>query len=63
MKHIQNVLNHRPKSTNEYSFNMGSNIISNNAVTTLLNKFLLENKINKYTLHSLRQTHASMLLA
>lgn len=47
MKHIQNVLNHRPKSTNEYNFNMGSNLISNNAVTTLLNKFLLENKINK----------------
>ncbi|WP_186298193.1 hypothetical protein [Staphylococcus epidermidis] len=32
MKHIQNVLNHRPKSINEYSFNTGSNLISNNAV-------------------------------
>lgn len=38
-------------------------IITHNAVCTLLKKFCIENKINKWTLHSLRQIHASMLLA
>ena len=63
MKHIQNVLNQRPTSINGYIFNTGVNLISNKAVTTLFNKFMLNNKINNCTLHSLRHTHASMLLA
>ena len=39
MKHIQNVLNQRPTSINGYIFNTGANLITNKAVTTLLNNF------------------------
>lgn len=63
MKHISKVLHERPTSFNGYIFNTGATLISNKAVTSTLRKFLLENNIGNYTLHALRHTHASMLLA
>lgn len=63
MKHISKVLHERPTSFNGYIFNTGATLISNKAVTNTLRKFLLENNVGNYTLHALRHTHASMLLA
>ncbi|MGS0654893.1 tyrosine-type recombinase/integrase [Staphylococcus arlettae] len=64
MKHIINVLKQRPTSiSSQYLFNTGVTLITNKAVTTTLKKFLLENRAGNYTLHSIRHTHASMLLS
>ncbi|MDW3933565.1 tyrosine-type recombinase/integrase [Staphylococcus saprophyticus] len=63
LKHILNILDNRPRNMGGYIFNTGATLISNNAVTKTLRKFLLENKIGNYTLHALRHTHASMLLS
>lgn len=63
MKHIVNVLNNRPTSIRGQLFNTGVTLITNKAVTSTLRKFLLENNVGDYTLHSLRHTHASMLLS
>ena len=62
MDYIQNFLESRPKY-HDHIFNTGANLISNKAVTDTLRKFLIENRKGNYTLHSLRHTHASMLLA
>ena len=43
-------------------FNTGVSLITHNAVSKVLQKFCLENKIGKYTLHSIRHTHCSYLL-
>lgn len=63
MKHIVSILKSRPISFNGYIFNTGANLISNKAVTDTMRKFLLENGLGNFTLHALRHTHASMLLA
>lgn len=63
MKHIVSILKSRPTSFNGYIFNTGTNLISNKAVTDTMRKFLLENGLGNFTLHALRHTHASMLLA
>ncbi|MCD8859715.1 site-specific integrase [Staphylococcus gallinarum] len=63
MKHNVNVLNNRPTSIRGQLFNTGVTLITNKAVTSTLRKFLLENNVGHYTLHSLRHTHASMLLS
>ena len=63
MKHITKVLKERPTSIGSFIFNTGVSLISNKAVTNTLKKFLLENNVGNYTLHSLRHTHASMLLS
>ncbi|WP_210136410.1 site-specific integrase [Staphylococcus sp. GDK8D68P] len=63
MKHITKVLKERPTSIGNFIFNTGVSLISNKAVTNTLKKFLLENNVGNYTLHSLRHTHASMLLS
>lgn len=63
MKYIIKVLKERPTSFNGYIFNTGVSLISNKAVTNTLKKFLLEHSAGNYTLHSLRHTHASMLLS
>ena len=62
MDYIQNFLESHPKH-HDHIFNTGANLISNKAVTDTLRKFLIENRKGNYTLHSLRHTHASMLLA
>lgn len=43
-------------------FSTGVGLITHNAVSKVLQKFCLENKIGKYTLHSIRHTHCSYLL-
>lgn len=63
MKHIMHVLDKRPKNIGGYIFNTGATLITNNAVTKTLRKFLLEYRVGSYTLHALRHTHASMLLS
>ncbi|MDW4354633.1 tyrosine-type recombinase/integrase [Staphylococcus saprophyticus] len=63
MKHIINVLNERPTAIGGHLFNTGVTLITNKAVTNTLKKFLLESGAGNYTLHSLRHTHASMLLS
>lgn len=63
MKHIIKILKERPTSIGSFIFNTGVSLISNKAVTNTLKKFLLENSVGNYTLHSLRHTHASMLLS
>ncbi|WP_315293481.1 MULTISPECIES: tyrosine-type recombinase/integrase [Mammaliicoccus] len=62
MSYLINNLKDRPIQMNGYIFNTGKSLISNNAVTKVLNKFCLENKIGSYTLHSIRHTHCSYLL-
>ncbi|WP_428947598.1 tyrosine-type recombinase/integrase [Staphylococcus pseudintermedius] len=43
-------------------FRTGSCLITHNAVSKVLQRFCLENKLGKYTLHALRHTHCSYLL-
>lgn len=61
-KHIKTVLANRPTSFNGYVFNTGAKLISNNAVTKVLHRICLEESIGRYSLHSLRHTHCSVLL-
>ena len=51
-----------PVSLSNQLFSTGVGLITRNAVSKVLQKFCLENKIGKYTLHSIRHTHCSYLL-
>ncbi|MDT3959491.1 tyrosine-type recombinase/integrase [Staphylococcus kloosii] len=62
MKYIQTTLSNIPTNMSGQIFNTGYSLITNNAVTKVLQKYCLENKLGKYTLHSLRHTHCSYLL-
>ncbi|WP_239700477.1 MULTISPECIES: tyrosine-type recombinase/integrase [Mammaliicoccus] len=62
MKYLINSLKERPIQIDGHIFNTGQGLITNNAVTKVLNKFCLENQIGAYTLHSIRHTHCSYLL-
>lgn len=62
MKYLLNSLKERPIQIDGHIFNTGKGLITNNAVTKVLNKFCLEHQIGAYTLHSIRHTHCSYLL-
>ncbi|ANZ33036.1 tyrosine-type recombinase/integrase [Staphylococcus carnosus] len=62
MKYIETALSNMPTNMSGQIFNTGTSLITNNAVTKVLQKYCLENKIGKYTLHALRHTHCSYLL-
>ncbi|UTH13330.1 tyrosine-type recombinase/integrase [Macrococcus equipercicus] len=63
MKHIKKTLMAMPKNMNGFIFYTGSNLITHNSVTKVFKNFCLENKLGNRTLHSLRHTHASVLLS
>jgi integrase len=62
MKVIKNTISEMPTNFSGYLFDTGKSLISNNAVTKVLQKYCLENSIGKYTLYSLRHTYFSYLL-
>ena len=62
MKYIESALSHMPTNMSGQIFNTGTSLITNNAVTKVLQKYCLENQLGKYTLHSIRHTHCSYLL-
>lgn len=62
IKHVKKVLENYPTNINGEIFRTGKGLITHNAVTKVLQKFCLNNKLGNYTLHSLRHTHCSMLL-
>lgn len=62
MKYVQSALSEMPINISGQLFNTGISLITNNAVTKVLQKYCLENKLGKYTLHALRHTHCSYLL-
>ncbi|RIM07239.1 site-specific integrase, partial [Staphylococcus chromogenes] len=62
IKHVRKVLNNFPDNIQGNIFKTGANLITHNAVTKVLQRFCLENKLGNYTLHSLRHTHCSMLI-
>lgn len=62
MKHLETTLSNMPTNMSGQLFNTGTSLITNNAVTKVLQKYCLENKLGKYTLHSIRHTHCSYLL-
>ncbi|UXR77675.1 tyrosine-type recombinase/integrase [Staphylococcus sp. IVB6227] len=62
MKVVRQTLAEMPISMNKQLFNTGYSLITNNAVTKVLQKFCLENRIGKLSLHSIRHTHCSYLL-
>lgn len=62
MKIIQNTLSEIPSNISGQLFDTGKSLITNNAVTKVLQKYCLENSLGKYSLHSLRHTHCSYLL-
>ncbi|PTE69914.1 integrase [Staphylococcus devriesei] len=63
MSHIINVINSRPLHHDGYIFNTGITLITNKAVTTVMRGVLAKHEVKSdYGLHSLRHTHASMLL-
>ncbi|MCS4487232.1 tyrosine-type recombinase/integrase [Staphylococcus americanisciuri] len=62
MKVLRNTLSEMPINMNKQIFNTGYSLITNNAVTKVLQKFCLENKLGKFTLHAIRHTHCSYLL-
>ncbi|MCU5746815.1 tyrosine-type recombinase/integrase [Staphylococcus sp. SQ8-PEA] len=51
------------KINDNYIFNTGVGLITHNAVTKTFQRFLLQNSLGNYTLHAIRHTHASTLLA
>ncbi|WP_353420565.1 tyrosine-type recombinase/integrase [Staphylococcus coagulans] len=62
--YIQSVLNSKVRNINDkYIFNTGSGLITHNAVTKTFQRFLIQNSLGNFTLHAIRHTHASMLLA
>ncbi|REI31493.1 tyrosine-type recombinase/integrase [Staphylococcus felis] len=64
IKYIQSVLNSKVRNINDkYIFKTGIGLITHNAVTKTFQRFLLQNSLGNYTLHSIRHTHASTLLA
>ena len=62
MNMLRKTLSKMPVSLSNQLFNTGVGLITHNAVSKVLQKFCLENKIGKYTLHSIRHTHCSYLL-
>lgn len=63
MKHIIKVINSRPLHKDGYIFNTGVSLITNKAVTTAMRNIMAKHELKSdYGLHSLRHTHASMLL-
>ncbi|QLK86328.1 tyrosine-type recombinase/integrase [Staphylococcus sp. 17KM0847] len=62
MKTLRTTLSEMPINMNKQIFNTGYSLITNNAVTKVLQKFCLENRLGKLTLHSIRHTHCSYLL-
>lgn len=62
IKHVRKVLNNFPNNIQGNIFTTGANLITHNAVTKVLQRFCLDNKLGNYTLHSLRHTHCSMLI-
>ena len=62
INYILNFIKVRPLNINGYLFDTGFNLISHNSVSRLFKTFLLKNKCNDYTLHSIRHTHISWLI-
>ena len=62
MNVIKKTLDQMPISMTGKLFHTGASLITNNAVTKVLQKYCLENNLGKYTLHSIRHTHCSYLL-
>ena len=62
MNMLRKTLSKMPVSLSNQLFSTGVGLITRNAVSKVLQKFCLENKIGKYTLHSIRHTHCSYLL-
>ena len=62
MNMLRKTLSKMPVSLSNQLFSTGVGLITHNAVSKVLQKFCLENKIGKYTLHSIRHTHCSYLL-
>ncbi|GEQ05566.1 site-specific integrase [Staphylococcus gallinarum] len=62
IKHVRQVLNDFPINLDGDIFRTGASLITHNAVSKVLQRFCLNNKIGNYTLHSIRHTHCSMLI-
>lgn len=62
MKTLKTTLNKMSISMSKQIFNTGHSLITNNAVTKVLQKFCLNNSLGNYTLHAIRHTHCSYLL-
>lgn len=62
MKILKNTLAEMPISLTTQLFNTGTSLITHNAVTKVMQRYCLEKRIGKYTLHSIRHTHCSYLL-
>ncbi|MGJ5713534.1 tyrosine-type recombinase/integrase [Staphylococcus auricularis] len=62
IKHVRKVLNDFPINLDGDIFRTGASLITHNAVSKVLQRFCLDNKIGNYTLHALRHTHCSMLI-
>ncbi|MGV3043058.1 tyrosine-type recombinase/integrase [Staphylococcus rostri] len=62
MKVLRNTLSEILINMNKQIFNTGYSLITNNAVTKVLQKFCLENRLGNFTLHAIRHTHCSYLL-
>ncbi|WP_439849643.1 tyrosine-type recombinase/integrase [Staphylococcus pseudintermedius] len=62
MKVLKRTMTEMPINMNRQLFNTGYSLITNNAVTKILQKFCLENKLGNFTLHAIRHTHCSYLL-
>ena len=54
MNMLRKTLSKMPVSLSNQLFNTGVGLITHNVVSKVLQKFCLENKIGKYTLHSIR---------
>lgn len=62
MNVLRTTLSEMPINIHGDIFHTGSSLITHNAVSKVLQRFCLENKLGKYTLHALRHTHCSFLL-
>ncbi|MDO5374966.1 MAG: tyrosine-type recombinase/integrase [Staphylococcus rostri] len=62
MKVLRNTLSEMLINMNKQIFNTGYSLITNNAVTKVLQKFCLENRLGNFTLHAIKHTHCSYLL-
>ncbi|MDW3963776.1 site-specific integrase [Staphylococcus saprophyticus] len=62
IKHVRQVLNDFPINLDGDIFRTGASLITHNAVSKVLQRFCLNNRIGNYTLHSIRHTHCSMLI-
>ncbi|WP_277425497.1 site-specific integrase [Staphylococcus epidermidis] len=62
MNMLRKTLSKMPVSLSNQLFNTGAGLITHNAVSKVLQKFCLDYRLGKYTLHSIRHTHCSYLL-